>query len=108
MSDLKYKEYGIVKSSAGCIANVIGLQNCFLGQLVKFGYGTEGIIMGFNLETAQILIVKENEPITPGNQVVATLEPFNMPTSEKMIGRIVNPLGEAMDGLGPVQPERMI
>lgn len=108
MTDLRYKEYGIVKSSAGCIANVIGLQNCFLGQLVRFGYGTEGIIMGFNLEGAQVLIVKENEPITPGNQVVATLEPFNMPVAEAMIGRIVNPLGESMDGLGPIQPDKMI
>lgn len=108
MTDLKYKEYGIVKSSAGCIATVIGLQNCFLGQLVKFGYGTEGIIMGFDLESAQVLIVKENEPIAPGAQVTATLEPFYMPTSEKMIGRIINPLGEAMDGLGPIPPVKMI
>lgn len=108
MTDLHYKEYGIVKSSSGCIASVIGLQNCFLGQLVKFGYETEGIIMGFDTETALILIVKENEPITPGNQVVATLEPFNMPTGDGMIGRIINPLGESMDGLGPIKPDQHI
>lgn len=108
MTDLLYKEYGIVRSSSGCIATVIGLQNCFLGQLIKFGYGTEGIIMGFDTEYAQILIVKENEPITPGNQVIATLEPFNMPTGAGMVGRIVNPLGESMDGLGPVKPDQYI
>ncbi len=108
MTELRYKEYGIVKSSAGCIANVIGLQNCFLGQLVRFGYGTDGIIMGFNLEVAQVLIVKENEPVTPGNQVIATLEPFYMPTAAAVVGRIINPLGEAMDGLGPIKPEKFI
>ncbi len=107
MTDLKYKEYGVVKSAAGCIANVIGLQNCFLGQLVKFGFETEGIIMGFTLESAQVLIVKENEPITPGDEVVATLEPFNMPTGEKFVGRIINPLGEALDGLGTIKPDQM-
>lgn len=108
MSGLSYKEHGIVKSSSGCIANVINLQNCFLGQLVKFGYGTEGIIMGLDLEGAQVLIVKEHEPITPGHEVEATLEPFNMPVGDLFIGRIINPLGEPMDGLGPIKPNKYI
>jgi F-type H+-transporting ATPase subunit alpha len=102
MSELRYKEYGVVKSTAGCIAIVTGLKNCFLGQLVKFGFGTEGIIMGCDMIQAQVLIVKENEPITPGARVVATLEPFNMPVGPNFVGRIINPLGEPLDGLGPI------
>ncbi len=108
MSDLKYKEYGIVKSVSGCIVKVGDFKNCFLGQLVKFGMGTEGIIMGFTLDTAQVLIVKEQEPITPGHKVVATLEAFNMPVGKNTVGRIINPLGDALDGLGPVQFEGVI
>ncbi|MBI3306640.1 MAG: F0F1 ATP synthase subunit alpha [Candidatus Omnitrophica bacterium] len=108
MGELKYKEYGTVKASSGCIALVIGLQNCFLGQLIKFGYGTEGIIMGFDTETAQVLIVKEHDPVTPGHQVVATLEPFNMPVGEGFVGRIINPLGEPLDGLGPIKQDKYI
>ncbi len=108
MSQLSYKENGIVKALSGCIASVINLQNCFLGQLVKFGYGTEGIIMGFDTQSAQVLIVKENEPITPGNVVEATLEPFNMPVGDGYIGRIVNPLGELQDGREAVKPDKYI
>lgn len=108
MTDIRYKEYGIVKSSSGCISSVIGLENCFLGQLLKFGYGTEGVIMGFDLEQTQVLIVKENEPIKPGNKVEATLEPFNMPTGDNFLGRIINPLGESLDGLGPIKPDQYI
>jgi F-type H+-transporting ATPase subunit alpha len=108
MADLHYKEYGNVKSLSGCIANVVNLEHCFLGQLIKFGFGTEGIIMGFDPETAQVLIVKEHEPITPGAQVVATLEPFNMPVGDKMIGRVINPLGEPLDGLGAITPDGYI
>ncbi|MBU3759341.1 MAG: F0F1 ATP synthase subunit alpha [Candidatus Omnitrophica bacterium] len=107
-SGLKYKEYGTVKSAAGCITNVIGLQNCFLGQLLKFGAGTEGIIMGFDEKNAQVLMVKENQPIAPGQKVLATLEPFYMPAGKNFVGRIVNPLGEAMDGLGPIKPDEYI
>ncbi len=102
MTELHYKEYANVMSLSGCIAYVVGFQNCFLGQLVKFGFGTEGIIMGFDDKTAQVLIVKEHDPITPGAQVVGTLEPFNMPVGDGALGRIINPLGEELDGLGPI------
>lgn len=102
MTDLKYKEYGTVKAVSGCIAKVIGFHNCFLGQLVKLGKGAEGIIMGFDLEMAQVLIVKEDQPISPGCQVIATMEAFNMPVGPNTIGRILNPLGDSLDGLGPI------
>lgn len=108
MSELRYKETGIIKAVSGCIAQVTGLQNCFLGQLVRFGYGTEGIIMGCDLNVAQVLMVKENEPLAPGNEAIATLEPFNMPIGPGTVGRILNPLGEPMDGLGPINFEGVI
>jgi len=108
MADYHYKEYGTVKAVAGCIAIVVDFKRCFLGQLVKFGYGTEGIIMGFDEEEAKVLIVKENEAITPGGRVTGTLEPFNMPVGESLLGRIVNPLGETADGQGPITPEDSI
>ncbi|MFZ5802157.1 MAG: F0F1 ATP synthase subunit alpha [Candidatus Omnitrophota bacterium] len=108
MQDYQYKEYGYVKGVAGCIAIVVGLKSCFLGQLIRFGFGTEGIIMGCNLQEVMVLIVKEKEPIKPGARVTATLEPFNMPVGECMRGRVVNPLGEAMDGLDPIKPEDFI
>ena len=106
--NLRYKEYGTVKSQAGCIAIVIGLENCFLGQLLKFGYGTEGIIMGFDEQEAQVLMVREHEPIQPGQKVLASLEPFYMPTGEKFIGRVVDPLGDPQDAMGPISPDQYI
>ncbi len=108
MSEYRYKEYGTVKGVSGCIAAVTGLQNCFLGQLIKFGYGTEGVIMGCDLLESKVLIVKENEPILPGSRVTATMEPFNMQVGANLIGRIINPLGEAMDGQGVIKPEAYI
>ncbi len=108
MEELRYKEKGIIKAVSGCICQVTELQNCFLGQLVNFGYGTQGIIMGCDLNVAQVLMIKEREPLVPGGQAVATLEPFNMPVGPGTIGRILNPLGESMDGLGSVKYEGFI
>lgn len=103
MEELRYKETGVIKAVSGCIVQVTGLQNCFLGQMIQFGYGTQGVIMGFDLTAAQVLMVKEHEPLVPGNPAIATLEPFNMPVGPGTVGRIINPLGEAMDGLGPIE-----
>lgn len=108
MEKLHYKETGIIKAVSGCIVQVMGFQNCFLGQLVQFGYGTQGVIMGFDLNITQVLMIKENEPLVPGSPAIATLEPFSMPVGPETVGRIMNPLGESMDGLGTIKFEGVI
>ena len=105
---LQYKEYGTVKSVRGCIATVVGLEHCINGQLVRFGYGTLGMIIGFSDDETQVLILKEQEPIDTGEQAIMTLEPFNVPVSEKYIGRMINVLGEPLDGLGVIEPEEYL
>lgn len=105
MADLQYTEFGVVRCIRGCIVVVSGFHNCINGQLIKFGYGTVGMIVGFDQEEAQVLILKESEKIKTGDRAVASLEPFNMPVGNNFIGRILNPLGETMDGLGPLQAD---
>ncbi len=102
---LQYKEFGVVKAIRGCIVTVTGLQNCINGQLIRFGYGTEGTIMGFDENETQVLLVKETEPIKTGDAAIMTLEPFNTPVGDKFVGRIVNVLGEPLDGLGALKPD---
>lgn len=104
MADLKYTEIGHVKSIRGCIVAVVGLKNCINGQLIQFGFGTWGMILGFTEEEAQVLIVKESAKIKTGDEARASLEPFKVPVGEKFIGRIVNALCEPFDGLGPIEP----
>ncbi len=105
---LQYTEVGTVKAIRGCIILVKGFRNCINGQLIKFGYGTTGMIVGFNEQEAQVLILRENERVKTGDQAIASLEPFDVPVGEKFIGRIVNPLGEPLDGLGPVTHDKKL
>ena len=105
MSELKYTEIGEVKSIRGCIVIVIGLKHCINGQLIHFGFGTMGIVLGFNEEEAHVLIVKESEKITTGMEARASLEPFNVPVGEKFVGRIVNSLCEPIDSLGNIEED---
>jgi len=103
--DLHYKEYGKVRKIRGCILTVTGLDNCINGQLVNFGYGTEGIIIGFDEEETQVLLVKESKSVKTGDDAVMTLQPFNTPAGKEFVGRIVNVLGEPMDNLGPIKAD---
>ena len=73
MLDLRYSEFGTVRCIRGCIVVVTGFKNCINGQLIKFGYGTMGMIVGFDLEEAQVLIIKETEKIKTGDQAIASL-----------------------------------
>jgi len=105
MAALQYKEYGVVRKIKGCIVTVTGFENCINGQVVRFGFGTEGVIIGFNPEESQILMVKQKDAIKTGDRAVMTLEPFNTPVGKEFVGRIVNVLGEPMDNLGTLKPD---
>src|SRR3989338_939002 len=105
MTELRYTEEGVVRVIRGCIVLVEGFKNCINGQVIRFGYGTQGIIIGFDEKEAQVLIVRQNRMLKTGDKAVATLEPFVTPVGNKFIGRIVNPLGESLDGLGPLQSD---
>lgn len=100
MGTLKYTEYGTVKAIKGCIVSVDGLDNCISGQLVRFGYGTEGIIIGFTREESQVLLIKEREEVKTGDKAVMSLEPYKTAVGSQFIGRAVNVLGEPLDNLG--------
>lgn len=104
---LQYTEVGVVKAIRGCIIIVKGFRNCINGQLIKFGYGTMGMIVGFNEEEAQVLLIKENDKIKTGDKAIASIEPFEMPVGDKFIGRIVNVLADPLDGLGPIEHDKM-
>jgi F-type H+-transporting ATPase subunit alpha len=105
---LQYTEVGTVKAIRGCIIIVKGFRNCINGQLIRFGYGTLGMIVGFNEEEAQVLILKETDRIRTGDTATASLESFEMPVGDKFIGRIVSPLAEPLDGLGPIVHDKTL
>jgi len=107
VGDLKYKEEGVVRVIRGCIVIVEGFKNCINGQVIRFGYGTMGTIIGLDEDSAQVLIIRQAVNLKTGDRAIATLEIFNTPVGENFIGRIVNPLGEPLDALGPVTPDEM-
>lgn len=104
---LQYTEVGCVKAIRGCIVIVEGFRNCINGQLIRFGYGTIGTVVGFTEAEAQILLLKETEKIRTGQEAHAFIEPLMTPVGKNFVGRIINALAEPLDGLGPIQADVM-
>ncbi|MFH1856049.1 MAG: F0F1 ATP synthase subunit alpha [Candidatus Omnitrophota bacterium] len=94
------KETGIVKGVKKNLAKIEGLPTCMSGQIVEFQSGTKGLITGFNQQAVYVLILGDEAEIRADEPVYSRMETFKIPVGEGFLGRVVNSLGEACDGLG--------
>jgi F-type H+-transporting ATPase subunit alpha len=95
-------EVGTVIEVGDGIARVYGLRNAMAGELLEFENGTMGQV--FNLEEDSIgaVIFGNYLAIKEGDSVKATGRLLEVPVGEAVIGRVVNPLGQPLDGMGPI------
>ncbi|MCK9604730.1 MAG: F0F1 ATP synthase subunit alpha [Candidatus Omnitrophica bacterium] len=95
---LDIKEVGTVKEVKYGIVKVDGLPSCVYGQLVQFGTGTKGIVIGFNIKEVVVIALSGESKISVGDSASSLAELVNIPVGEEFLGRIVNSLGEPIDG----------
>ena len=92
------------------IARVYGLQQVMAGELVEFEDGTEGIALNLEDDNVGVVLMGQGIGIREGSTVRATGKIASVPVGDALIGRVVNPLGEAIDGKGdlPSNETRLI
>src|SRR3989338_6248937 len=96
------REVGTVKSVRELIVRVTGLPSCLNGQMVEFANGARGMVMGFSEHEVQVLVFGGKGRIRAGDEVYNRGEEFHVPVGDAFLGRVVNSLGEPMDGRGPI------
>jgi len=96
------REVGTVKSVRELIVRVTGLPSCLNGQMVEFANGAHGMVMGFSEHEVQVLVFGGKGRIRAGDEVYNRGEEFHVPVGDAFLGRVVNSLGEPMDGRGPI------
>jgi F-type H+-transporting ATPase subunit alpha len=101
--DLSVEEVGTVTYVGDGIARAHGLQNAMSGELLEFENGTYGMAQNLETNDVGIIILGEFENIREGEKVKRTGRIMEVPVGEAMIGRVVNPLGQPVDGLGPIE-----
>lgn len=97
------QEVGTVIQAGDGIATVYGLSNAMYGELVAFETGVEGIVQSLEAKTAGVVLLGSDHGITEGSRVTRSGEKAGVPVGDAMIGRVVNALGEPIDGKGPIQ-----
>jgi F-type H+-transporting ATPase subunit alpha len=96
-------EVGYVEEVGDGIARVAGLQNIRMSELVRFENGTAGIAFNLERDNVGIIIMGEYDTIQEGDEVRPLGRIASVPVGMGMVGRVVNPLGEPIDGRGPIE-----
>ena len=102
---LEVSETGIVILVGDGIAKASGLEKCMAGELVEFPNGAYGMAQNLEEETVSIVILGDDNGIKEGDTVKRTGKVVSVPVGQGLIGRVVNALGEPIDGKGPITPE---
>ena len=95
-------EVGTVVLVGDGIASVYGLRNCMSTELLEFEDGSVGLAQNLENDTVSVAILSDKNDIREGTKVKRTGTVLSIPVGESFLGRVVNPLGEPIDGKGPI------
>ncbi|MDT4946304.1 MAG: F-type H+/Na+-transporting ATPase subunit alpha [Pseudonocardiales bacterium] len=99
------EEVGAVAETGDGIARVEGLPSCMTNELLEFEGGTLGIALNLDVRDIGVVILGDASKIEEGQQVRRTGEILSVPVGDGYLGRVVDPLGQPIDGLGEVASE---
>ena len=99
---IEMKETGTVILVGDGIARVYGLRECMSSELLEFEDGSFGMAQNLEAETVSVALLSNNNNIREGTSVKRTGKVLSVPVGESMLGRVVNALGEPIDGKGPI------
>ena len=102
-SGVEMSETGTVVAVGDGIASVYGLRECMASELLEFDDGSIGMAQNLEDETVSVAILSDSNDIREGTIVRRTGKVLSVPVGEAFLGRVVNALGEPIDGKGPVE-----
>lgn len=100
-------EVGFVDTVGDGIATISGLEHAMYGEVVVFENGTKGMVQDITEEGIGVILFDQEGTIGQGTKVSRTKRQAGMPVSDAFLGRVVDPLGNPIDGLGPIDAKEM-
>ena len=98
----KFEEIGRVLTIGDGVARIYGLNNAESSELLEFENGVMGIVMNLESDNVGAILLGNSEKVTEGMVVKRTGRIASIQVSDQMFGRVINPLGEPLDGMGPI------
>jgi F-type H+-transporting ATPase subunit alpha len=100
--DVDVAEVGSIISIGDGIARVHGVENAMAGEMLEFPHGVYGIALNLEEESVGAVLLGEFQEIKEGDPVKRTGRIMSVPVGEELLGRVVNALGQPLDGKGPI------
>ena len=100
-------EVGFVDTVGDGIATISGLEHAMYGEVVVFENGTKGMVQDISEDGIGVILFDQEGTIGQGTKVSRTKRQAGMPVSDAFLGRVVDPLGNPIDGLGPIDAKEM-
>jgi F-type H+-transporting ATPase subunit alpha len=105
-SKLEVREVGYVLQVGDGIARIFGLDDAVYGELVRFPHNVFGMIMNLEKDSVGAIIFGDANSIKEGDEAQRTGRIMEVPVGDELLGRVLNPLGETLDGKGPLTTAR--
>lgn len=106
-SKIKFEEVGTVLNAGDGVAHVYGLENVRSNELVEFENGAKGVALNLEESNVGVVLLDNVNSITENMSVKRTGEVASIEVGEGLLGRVINMLGEPIDGKGPIEGERI-
>lgn len=105
--DVEMNESGTVLSVGDGIATVYGLKNAMMSELLLFPHDVYGMVMNLEEDQVGVVLMSDDPDIKEGDTVKRTGHVVEVPVGDGMLGRVVNALGQPIDGKGPIEGTRL-
>src|SRR5215217_5224348 len=100
--DVDVAEVGTIVSIGDGIARVHGVENTMAGEMLEFPHGVFGIALNLEEDSVGAVLLGEFNEIKEGDAVKRTGRIISVPVGDELLGRVVNALGQPIDGKGPI------
>jgi F-type H+-transporting ATPase subunit alpha len=103
LTSKELEDTGVVLQVGDGIARIYGLTEVQAGELIEFESGERGIVLNLEEDNVGAVVMGRTENIHEGDRVKRLYRVASIQVSEKMLGRVINPLGQPLDGKGPIE-----
>ncbi|PYQ30765.1 MAG: F0F1 ATP synthase subunit alpha [Acidobacteria bacterium] len=95
-------EVGTITSIGDGIARIYGLERVMAGELIEFSHGVTGLALNLEEDSVGVVLLGEYQELKEGDQCKRTGRIMSVPVGQAVVGRVVDPLGQPLDGKGPI------
>ena len=104
-ADVTKQSIGVIREIGDGVARVEGLADVMLNEMLDFGHGVTGLALNLDDTEVGVIILGDYTLLEEGDEVRGTGKLLQVPVGKGLLGRVVNTLGEPLDGKGPIAAE---